>query len=105
MNFKRYLPPSLSPNIHIMKRKKTQPAFRKSIFLQFSKNSVFGVGIQSLLVYNKRKELMYVMKHNEAIIMNVGHCLGPVFVRMKRKISVQTRLNRALNELQEILTT
>ena len=47
---------------------------------------------------------MYVMKHKKAIIVTVRHCLGPVFVRMKSKVSVYTRLNRALNELQKILT-
>ena len=33
------------------------------------------------------------------------HCLGPVFGQNDRKISVHTRLIRALNELPEILTT
>ena len=47
---------------------------------------------------------MYAMKHKKAIIITVRHFLGPVFVRIKRKVSVHTRLIRALNEVQEILT-
>ena len=48
---------------------------------------------------------MYVIKQKKAIIVTVRHCLGTVFVRMKSKVSVHTRLNHALNELEEILTT